>query len=70
VLSLMRQAHGGKLYRAEFGLRQRGSGPYAELLQLRFRKATARLGLNGERRPLERGLFKVPPQVGDQLGLV
>jgi DNA repair photolyase len=69
VLSLMRQAHGGKLYNAEFGVRQRGTGPYAELLQLRFRKATARLGLNVERRPLDCGQFKVPPQVGDQLSL-
>ena len=69
VLSLMRQAHGGKLYNAEWGVRQRGTGPYAELLQMRFRKAAARLGLNLERRPLDREVFKVPPRTGDQMSL-
>ena len=39
------------------------------MLQMRFRKATARLGLNVERRPLDCGQFTVPPAVGDQLGL-
>ena len=39
VLSLMRQAHGGELYRSQFGERMRGTGPYAAILEKRFRVA-------------------------------
>ena len=33
VLNLLRQSHGGALYRSEFGERMRGTGPYADLLE-------------------------------------
>ncbi len=39
VIHLMQSMHGGRDYRAEFGLRQKGSGPYAEQIALRFRLA-------------------------------
>ena len=45
VMSLVRQAGGGREYDARFGIRQQGSGPYAEMLATRFRTATRRLGL-------------------------
>jgi DNA repair photolyase len=44
VMSLMRQMHGGRAYDATFGHRQRGSGPYAELLARRFALACERAG--------------------------
>jgi DNA repair photolyase len=44
VMSLMQQMHGGKDYDSRFGQRMKGSGPFAQLLQQRFRKAHARLG--------------------------
>src|SRR5262249_6401716 len=46
VLSLIRQMRGGALYQAEFGLRIRGEGPIAQLLDARFQAAVKRLGLN------------------------
>ena len=69
VMSLVRQASGGKDYDSRFGLRQRGSGPYADLLGKRFARACARFGLERGRyqEPLDCGRF-VPPG-GGQLGL-
>ena len=48
VMSLVRQASGGKSYDARFGLRQSGRGPYAEMLAARFRKATRTLNLDSD----------------------
>lgn len=45
VLSLVRQARGGRLYDARFGQRQTGTGEYASLLRQRFALACRRLGL-------------------------
>jgi DNA repair photolyase len=44
VMSLVQQMRGGKDYDSAFGKRMRGEGPFAQLLQQRFRKAHARLG--------------------------
>jgi len=63
VLSLVRQTRGGKLYDSRFGVRQEGTGPYADLLARRFRVATDRLGLTGTRtrqQALDCGQFRVP----------
>ena len=38
--------HGGKDYTPAWRVRQRGRGPYAEQIALRFRLAAKRLGLN------------------------
>ena len=46
VMSLVRQASGGKTYDARFGRRQTGRGPYAEMLAARFRKAAKALQLD------------------------
>lgn len=57
-------------YSAQWGLRQRGSGPYAELLERRFALACRRLGLNQwHRLRLDTSRFAPPPAPGDQLGL-
>ena len=72
VMSLIRQARDGKTYRAEFGTRMKGTGPYAELLRRRFEAACQRLGLNERRRALQldTSRFRRPPQKGDQLSLL
>ena len=72
VMSLLRETHGGKPYDSEWGKRMRGTGPYAEMLRLRFERACQRLKLN-ERRGLWRldtSLFRPPPRPGDQLRLL
>jgi DNA repair photolyase len=45
VLSLVRQASGGRAYDARFGVRQTGRGAYADMLASRFRTASRKLGL-------------------------
>ncbi len=45
VMSLIRQASGGRGYDSRFGVRQRGRGPYADMLAARFRAATRRFAL-------------------------
>jgi len=45
VMSLVRQASGGRPYDHRFGVRQTGRGPYADMLAARFRNAARRAGL-------------------------
>ena len=47
VLALVRETRGGAMYDSRFGIRQRGIGPYAELLAQRFKLALRRFGLEG-----------------------
>ena len=69
VMSLVQQARGGRDNDARFGLRMRGTGPWADMLRARFERARARLGLNAERRPqLDTTSFR-PPRLGGQLEL-
>lgn len=71
VLSLVRQSHGGALYRAEFGTRMRGTGAYAEMIRKRHRLACDRLGLSASRAAwnLDTGTFRPPSLPGDQMSL-
>ncbi len=46
VRSLVRQASGGSDYDSRFHLRQRGRGPYADMIAARFDTACKKLGLN------------------------
>ena len=46
VMSLVRQASGGRDYDNRFGVRQRGTGEYAGMIGQRFRAACSRYGLN------------------------
>ncbi|MFA5683436.1 MAG: PA0069 family radical SAM protein [Lysobacteraceae bacterium] len=68
VISLMRQMHGGKDYDSAFGVRMRGSGPFAELIESRFRTARRRLGF-GRLPELDCSAFAVPrpPQAQGEL---
>lgn len=64
VMKLLRSAHDGKDYRSEWKTRQRGDGPYAQLIADRFKKATRRLGLDRPRMALRTDLFKPPSPPG------
>ena len=70
VINLLRSMHGGQHYVAEFGRRQKGRGPYAEQIALRFRLALKRLGLNARRQPLRLDLFTRPVPKGGQMSLL
>jgi DNA repair photolyase len=69
VMSLVRQASGGRDYDNRFGVRQTGRGPYAELLGQRFRNACRRLDLKDREQSqvLDCSKFRRPGQ--EQLGL-
>lgn len=72
VLSLVRQTRGGALYRGTWGERQRGVGPYADLIGQRVAKTKRRLGLDQKVRgsSLDCASFEPPPAPGDQLSLL
>ncbi|HEV7714339.1 MAG TPA: PA0069 family radical SAM protein [Steroidobacteraceae bacterium] len=64
VMSLVRDARGGRDNDPNFGTRMRGTGAYAELIRARFKVASRKLGLNAERsRALDTTLFR-PPRAG------
>jgi DNA repair photolyase len=69
VLDLIRTTRGGKLYDSTWGVRMRGEGPYAALLERRFEVAARRLGLDRRRPPLATDLFRVPAAPTAQLSL-
>ncbi len=70
VLDLLRQARGGRLYDSRFGYRQRGTGPQAQILAVRFKAACRRLGFSSERDfDLETRLFRAPALDDRQLAL-
>jgi len=58
VLHLLQSMHAGRDYRADFGLRQTGSGPYADQIAKRFRLSLRRLGLNRSDMRLRSDLFR------------
>jgi DNA repair photolyase len=70
VLNLVRDTRQGGLYQSEFGLRQRGSGVYADLLRTRFKQAERRLALNRGLPPLDVTQFEPPKAEGRQLSLL
>jgi DNA repair photolyase len=70
VMSLLRQASGGKDYDNRFQHRQRGNGPYAALINQRFTAACKRLGMDSGRyreRRLDCSQFRRP--AGPQMAL-
>ncbi|MBX3608086.1 MAG: PA0069 family radical SAM protein [Piscinibacter sp.] len=69
VMARVREMRGGSDYRAEFGRRMQGEGVWAELLQQRFRKASARFGLDRERVELDLTQFGPPPSDAPQASL-
>ncbi|MBN1240498.1 MAG: PA0069 family radical SAM protein [Gammaproteobacteria bacterium] len=69
VLSLVRQMRDGRLNDPRFHSRQRGAGPYAELLKARFERARRACGLTGSIE-LDTALFRRPRPATGQLELL
>jgi DNA repair photolyase len=69
VLALVRQTRAGALYDNRFGHRQRGAGPYADMLAARFDRAARQHGLL-ERPTLTGTHFAVPKVATAQLSLL
>ena len=72
ILSLLRQSHGGAVYRSNWQQRMTGSGPYAEMISKRYRLALKKFGMDDRRsaeRPLDTSQFQIPARSGDQLAL-
>ena len=68
VMSLVQQLRGGKDYVSTFGVRMRGTGAYADLIEKRFELACRRLGLNqGRNEPFDTSRFK-PPRANERQG--
>jgi len=70
VISLLQSMHGGRDYVSEFSIRQKGTGPYAEQIAMRFRLALKRLGLNERKQALRTDLFQRPVLEGGQMPLL
>jgi DNA repair photolyase len=64
VMARVQDMRGGKDYDSDFATRMKGSGPWAELIGQRFRKATARLGYNRVRVELDTTQFRPPSPQG------
>lgn len=69
VLHLLQSMHGGQDYVSQFGVRQRGRGPYAKQIAQRFHLARKRLGLSRERQALRTDVFRRPVLTGQQMQL-
>jgi DNA repair photolyase len=69
IMGRVRELHGGKDYDPEFGKRMVGQGPWAKMMQQRFKLATRKLNLDRSLPPLRTDLFARPAQSGDQLSL-
>ena len=70
VMSLLRQARGGRENDPRFGHRMRGGGAWIDTLESRFALAARRAGLGvGERRELKTTLFR-PPRTSRQMDLL
>jgi len=71
VLSRLRDMRAGRDYDSRWGHRQRGEGPYAQLLAQRFAAACRRLGLNSQKRFVhDMTMFQPPSKDPRQLSLL
>ena len=70
VVSILRSMRGGKDYDARWFERQKGRGPYAEMIARRFKLASSRLGLNERKLAVRRDLFQRPVLPGGQMTLL
>lgn len=69
VFSLLEQSHQGKIYNSQWGLRRRGTGPYADMLASRFTKALSRYQYPSSAKALDSSLFNPVLKQGDQMQL-
>ena len=69
VMKLIRDMRGGKDYDSTFGVRMKGSGPYAWMIGRRFETACDKLGLNKDKAQLTTEHFRSPQPRAEQLSL-
>jgi DNA repair photolyase len=69
VMSLLRQASGGKDYDNRYGIRQRGRGAYASMINQRFTTACQRLGIASGRYRDELDCTRFRAPTGRQMAL-
>lgn len=69
VMSLLRQASGGKDYDSRFGVRQRGRGPYAGMIKQRFTTACKKNGIHSGRNRERLDCSQFQPPAGHQMAL-
>ena len=65
VISLLKQMHGGKEYDSAHHTRMKGTGPFADLVRLRFAKAKKRFNLDNKLPPLSTAHFTRPVMPSD-----
>ncbi len=70
VMLVMQSMRDGQDYKARWGERMRGSGPYAWMIGRRFEVAARRLGLNQPKQQLRSDLFRPPVLPGGQIQLL
>ncbi|TDQ78481.1 DNA repair photolyase [Dongia mobilis] len=60
IMDLVRDCHGGALYKSDFGSRMKGTGPYAALIRRRVLTAARKYGLDGYKWDIDTGRFAIP----------
>lgn len=60
IMDLVRDCHGGALYKSDFGTRMKGTGPYAALIRRRVLTAAKKHSLDGYRWDIDSSRFAVP----------
>ncbi len=69
IINRLREAHAGKVYRAEFGVRGRGTGQYADMVAALFKRTAARVGLEVNGAFSIAPTFSLPEKAKRQLSL-
>ncbi|MEO1250788.1 MAG: PA0069 family radical SAM protein [Pseudomonadota bacterium] len=69
IMRHIRDMNGGKDYDVDWSRGREIKAPYAQLLAQRFKKASARLGLDGEKPPMDLTQFRVPAATSGQMSL-
>ncbi len=69
VMRHIRDMNGGRDYDVEWSRAKTPRSVFAKLIDERFRKAAARLGLDGEKPPLDPGLYRRPQDKARQMEL-
>jgi DNA repair photolyase len=69
VISRIRTTRGGGMYQTQWGVRQTGTGEYAEQIASTFTVFKKKQGLDGELPPLDYSLFSPPRTSGGQMRL-
>ena len=66
VMARLQEMRGGRDYDASFATRMKGQGIWADLIRQRFARASARLGFNQQRIPLDLSKFRRPGPEGQE----